>query len=293
MVRSPNKRALLIAGPTASGKSALALQMARERSGVIINADAIQVYRELRILSARPTPAEEAEAPHKLYGHVPGCNSYSVARWLADATEALEEAWREGLLPIVTGGTGLYFKALEQGLADIPPIAPDIREKWRSFDGDLHAELDRRDPQASGVLKPNDRQRIIRALEVVEGTGKTLGHWQAAASRNAVLADASVERIFLEVPRDDQYARAEARFERMMTEGALEEVRTLQHLDPALPMMKAIGVPELSAYLRGESGLDEALTNARTATRNYIKRQFTWWRGQMKEWSMSGSRHLS
>ena len=280
-----SKRALLIAGPTASGKSALALRLACERSGVIVNADAMQVYGELRILSARPSVAEEAEMPHRLYGHVPGRENYSVARWLADATAVLEAAWSEGLLPVVTGGTGLYFKALEQGLAEVPPIAPGIREKWRSFAGDLHVELARRDPHGAPRLKPNDRQRMIRALEVLEGTGKSLAHWQTAASRGAILADATVERIFLDVPRGDLYARAEARFDRMIAAGAVDEVRALLGLDPALPMMKAIGVPELSAHLRGEVDLDKAVANAKTATRHYIKRQLTWWRGQMKNWA--------
>ncbi|MBC8037983.1 MAG: tRNA (adenosine(37)-N6)-dimethylallyltransferase MiaA [Rhizobiales bacterium] len=286
MAKSSTRRALLIAGPTASGKSALALSLAKEQDGVIINADALQVYAELRILSARPSPGEEAQVPHKLYGHIPGRENYSVARWLTDASAALEQAWGEGLLPIVTGGTGLYFKALEQGLADVPAIAPGIREKWRSFTGDLHGELLHRDPHGAGRLKPNDRQRIIRALEVIEGTGRPLAHWQARASQDAILADASVERIFIDVPRDVLYARAEARFDRMITAGALDEVRALLDLDPALPVMKAIGIPELSAYLRGEADLDEAVGNAKIATRHYIKRQLTWWRRQMKGWQL-------
>lgn len=284
MAKSSNKRALLIAGPTASGKSALSLRLARERSGVIINADALQVYHELRILSARPSSAEEAQAPHRLYGHVSGHENYSVARWLADATEAMEAAWGQGALPIITGGTGLYFKALEQGLAEIPIIAPAIRERWRSFEGDLHAELARREPRAASALKPNDRQRIIRALEVLEGSGKSLAHWHGLANKSAVLAGVTVERIFIDVPRDELYARAESRFDRIIAEGAVDEVRAVQEFDPALPMMKALGVPELSAYLRGEIGLDQAVASAKTATRHYIKRQLTWWRGQMKNW---------
>ncbi len=284
MVTSPTRRALLIAGPTASGKSALALRMARERGGVIINADALQVYRELRILSARPSPEEEAEVPHKLYGHVTGRESYSVACWLADATVALEAAWEEGLLPIVTGGTGLYFKALEQGLSDVPAIEPNVRKKWRSFAGDLYHELLRLDPQAAMSLKSNDRQRIVRALEVAESTCKPLAEWQADARQGAALTDAAVERIFLNPPRTELYARAEARFDRMLEEGALDEVRALLDADPVLPMMKAIGIRELSAHLRGEIDLDDAVINAKTATRHYIKRQLTWWRGQMKGW---------
>jgi tRNA dimethylallyltransferase len=258
--------------------------LARQRGGVIVNADALQVYRELRILSARPTAEEEAEAPHRLYGHVSGAESYSVARWLAEATVALDDAWRDGLLPIVTGGTGLYFKVLEQGLAEIPPIAPDVREKWRSFAGDVHAALTSRDPQAAARFKPNDRQRIIRALEVLEGTGKPLAHWQSVARQSAVLAGAAVERIFVDVAREELYARAELRFDQMMAAGALEEARRLLGLDPGLPMMRAIGVPELSAYLRDELPIDETIAQAKTATRNYIKRQLTWWRGQMGHW---------
>ncbi|MGH6819721.1 MAG: tRNA (adenosine(37)-N6)-dimethylallyltransferase MiaA [Methylocella sp.] len=284
MAKSPQKRALLIAGPTASGKSALALRLARERSGVIINADALQVYRELRILSARPSIAEERELPHRLYGHVSGRENYSAARWLEDVGAVLQEVWKEGKLPIVTGGTGLYFRILEQGLAEIPSIDPAIREKWRSFSGDLYGELKARDPQTT--LAPTDRQRILRALEVIEGTGKPLSYWQAAASQSAVLTD--VERIFVDVPRDDLYARAEQRLERMIAEGAIEEVRALLDCNPALPIMKAIGVPELTTHLRGGMTLDEATAKAKLATRQYIKRQLTWWRGQMKHWPKEG-----
>jgi tRNA dimethylallyltransferase len=279
MATSPTRRALLIAGPTASGKSALALRLARERGGVVINADALQVYGELRILSARPSPEEEALIPHSLYGHVPGRESYSAARWLAEARREIESAWRQRLLPIVTGGTGLYFRALERGLADMPPIDTAVREKWRSFTGDVHVELARLDPAAAARLERNDRQRVIRALEVIEATGHPLSHWQAMARQNALLADVSVERIFVDVPRADLYARAEARFDAMIATGAIEEVRLLLDYDPALPMMKAIGVPEITAHLRGEVGLDEAIALAKTATRHYIKRQLTWWRG--------------
>jgi tRNA dimethylallyltransferase len=278
------KRALLIAGPTASGKSALALKLASERMGVIINADALQVYHELRLLSARPGAEEEDQVPHRLYGHVSGRESYSVARWLTDARQAIAETWRCGLTAVITGGTGLYFKALEEGLAEITPIATDVREHWRGFAGDLHAELSRVDPAAAARLSPNDRQRLIRALEVVTGTGKSLLAWQEEGRSRAVLAEAEVERIFIEVPRPELYSRAETRFDGMMKAGALAEVAALQGLDPRLPVMKAIGVSELSAHLRGEISLAEATARAKTATRNYIKRQMTWWRGQMKHW---------
>jgi tRNA dimethylallyltransferase len=285
MNQAKTKSALLIAGPTASGKSALALQLARERGGVIINADALQVYRELRILTARPSDAELMEAPHSLYGHVSGTAAYSVAAWLADAKAEIAKAWAEGLLPIVTGGTGLYFMALEQGLAEVPVIDPAIREKWRSFEGDIHVELQRRDPLAAVKLKPNDRQRIARALEVIEGTGKPLTHWQGEAQSQAFLHDVVVERLMVEVPREALYARADARFDRMIAAGALKEVKLLLGLDSSLPVMRAIGVPELTRHLRKEIGLEEAVALAKIATRQYIKRQLTWGRGQAKGWS--------
>ena len=278
------KSALLIAGPTASGKSALALKLARERGGVIINADALQVYRELRILSARPGEAELHEAPHRLYGHVSGRGAYSVATWLADAKREIAAAWAAQQLPIITGGTGLYFMALEQGLAEVPPIAEEIRDKWRSFEGDLHAELMRRDPHGAIRLQPNDRQRLSRALEVFEGTGKPLSHWQEQAQSQAFLNGVDVERHLVDVPREELYARAETRFDQMIAAGALEEVRPLIKYGNVLPMMKAIGVPELTRHLRGEISLDEAVALAKTATRQYIKRQFTWWRGRAAHW---------
>ena len=280
MNQTKSKSVLLIAGPTASGKSALALELAKERDGVIINADALQVYRELRILSARPTDAELHEAPHRLYGHVSGLDSYSVAHWLADAKREIEAAWALDKLPIITGGTGLYFMALEQGLAEVPPISPDIREKWRSFEGDLHGELLRRDRASARALKPNDRQRLSRALEVLEGTGQPLSHWQREAQSHAFLKNVAVERRLFDVAREELYTRAERRFDQMMAAGALEEVRPLIKHGSVLPMMKAIGIPELSRHLRGEVSLEEAVALAKTATRQYIKRQFTWWRGQ-------------
>ena len=275
-----SKSVLLIAGPTASGKSALALRLAQERGGVIINADALQVYRELKILSARPSDAEVQEAPHRLYGHVSGRGAYSVANWLSDAKREIAAAWAAHHLPIVTGGTGLYFTVLEQGLAELPPIEPEIREKWRSFEGDLHAELMRRDPHGAIRLQANDRQRLSRALEVFEGTGKPLSYWQEQAQSQAFFKDVAVERQLVNVPREELYARAEARFDEMMAAGALDEVRSLIKYGNVLPMMKAIGVPELTRYLHGEISLDEAVALAKTATRHYIKRQHTWWRGQ-------------
>ena len=285
MPKSIEKSAVLIAGPTASGKSALALRLACERDGVIINADSMQVYRELRILSARPSPDEEGRAPHRLYGHVSGADEYSVGRWLQDARLEMQACWAIGRLPIVVGGTGLYFMALQGGLAEVPPIPSDIREKWRCFAGDLHVQLYKRDATGAARLNPSDKQRIIRALEVVDATGKPLSVWQNEARSDAFLNDINVERLFVDVPREALYVRAERRFDLMMQQGAVEEVAALPDLPPDQPMMKAIGVPELLAHLRGDTSIDDAVMNAKTATRQYIKRQLTWWRGQMAGWT--------
>ena len=284
MTTSHHKRALLIAGPTASGKSALALEKAAGLNGVVINADALQVYSALRILSARPTPQEEALVPHRLYGHVPAWQPYSVAAWLAEARLEMEAAWQQGQLPIVTGGTGLYFRALELGLAPVPEIPEEVRGHWRGFKGDLHAELSNRDPAMAAKLLPTDRQRLSRALEVVDATGRSLLDWQRDGQDQAPLAGVTVERIFIDVPREELYARAEARFDAMLGAGALDEVRPLADLDPMLPAMKAIGLPELVAHLKGDMTLEDATVRAKTATRNFIKRQLTWWRSQMGHW---------
>ena len=285
MVNESHKRALLIAGPTASGKSALSIDLARKWGGVIINADALQVYSELRILTARPSPDEESRAPHRLYGHIGATTQYSVARWLEEARLEINASWERGFIPIIVGGTGLYFRALEKGLAPVPEVPDEVRARWRSFAGDLHAELYKRDPVMAGRLLPSDRQRLARALEVIEGTGRSLHEWQQEFRSQAPLAGVVTERIFMDVPRDELYDRAEVRFDQMIRAGAVEEARRLMGLDPALPVMKAIGVPELQSHLRGEIRLDEAVDRAKTATRNYIKRQLTWWRGQMGDWS--------
>ena len=289
MVKQSDKRALLIAGPTASGKSALSIDIARKWRGVIINADALQVYGELRILTARPSPDEESQAPHRLYGHIGATTQYSVARWLEEVRLEISATWERGFYPIIAGGTGLYFRALETGLAPVPEVPEEIRQRWRGFEGDLHAELAKRDPVMAVRLLATDRQRLARALEVIEATGRSLLDWQQEGQSRAPLADVAVERIFMDVPRDELYARAEVRFDQMIRAGGLEEARRLMDLDPALPIMKAIGVPELQAYLRGEIPLDEAVARAKTATRNYIKRQLTWWRGQMTEWQRGSS----
>jgi tRNA dimethylallyltransferase len=281
---------ILIAGPTASGKSALALGLAEQLRGVVINADSMQVYRDLRIITARPTPAEEARVPHRLYGHVDAAENYSVGRWLADARAALADAQREGRLPIVVGGTGLYFKALTRGLAAIPPIPADIRAAVRDrleAEGAaaLHAELSRRDPASGQRIRPGDGVRIVRALEVIEATGRSIADWHRDGMQPAVDPGRTV-KVFLDVARDELYRRIDVRFDAMLAAGALDEVRALdaRKLDPLLPAMKAHGVPWLRRHLKGEIPLSRAAAEAKKDTRHYAKRQATWFRHQLPEW---------
>ena len=282
---------MLIAGPTASGKSALAIALAERLGGVVINADSMQVYRDLRIITARPTPDDEARVPHRLYGHVDAAENYSVGRWCADARQALDAIWREGRLPILVGGTGLYFKALTQGLSVVPPTPPDIRAAVRArcdAEGSmaLHAELARRDPATAAKLKPGDRMRITRALEVLEATGRSLADWHRGGTR-PVLAPTDAVRLFLDVPRAELYRRIDVRFDAMLAAGALDEVRALaaRGLDPLLPAMKAHGVPWLIRHLRGEIPLAEAAEGGKLDTRRYTKRQATWFRHQLADWT--------
>ena len=284
MAKSNPKRVLLIAGPTASGKSALAMDTARAENGVIINADSMQVYGELRIVTARPSAQDEALLPHRLYGHISAAEAYSVAQWQREAMAEVHVALGQGRLPIICGGTGLYFTSLIKGLAAVPEISSEVREKWRGFGGNLHAELAARDPAGAARLHPSDHQRLIRALEVFESTGASLLEWQARASAEAPLRDYEVRKLFKTAPRETLYARADARFQQMIDQGALDEVRAMPVLDVAAPLMKAIGVPELKSYLYDKITLDEARAKAQIATRQYIKRQLTWWRGQMQDW---------
>jgi tRNA dimethylallyltransferase len=287
-VRQPN--AILIAGPTASGKSALALTLARNLGGTIINADSMQVYRDLRIITARPTRAEEARAPHRLYGHVDAAENYSVGRWCADVASALADTLRVSRVAIIVGGTGLYFKALTQGLAAVPPVPDEIRAEVRArlaSDGvaALHAELARRDPGSAARLMPGDRSRITRALEVVLATGRSLVDWHRDGM--PAIVDASlVAKVFLTPDRDELLARIDARFDAMLADGAIEEVRALaaRNLDPELPAMKAHGVPWLIRYFRGEMTLADATEGGKRDTRQYTKRQATWFRNQLPDW---------
>ncbi len=284
-------RAVLICGPTASGKSAFALELAKELGGVAINADSMQVYAELRVITNRPAPEEEAQAPHRLYGFRPAREPYSTALWLADAKDVLAEAARRGWLPVIVGGTGLYFKALTEGLSDIPEIPAEIRERYRAAAQTepaeaLHAELGRRDPATAAQLRPSDKQRIVRALEVLEATGRPLAEWQGH-KRPPLLPLAQAYPIALTLDREKLYRRCDARFDAMLAGGALEEARAIAALglDPALPAMRAVGLPPLLGFVRGEISLEEAAAAAKTATRNYAKRQLTWMRGNFSAWN--------
>jgi tRNA dimethylallyltransferase len=282
-------KAVLIAGPTASGKSALALELALNAGGVVINADSMQVYRDLRVITARPTEDEEARVPHRLYGHVDAAVNFSAGAWVADAAKMLEEAQAEGRMPIFIGGTGLYFKALTTGLSVVPPIPAEIRDNVRARLEQngveaLHAELARRDPRAAERLNLRDRTRIARALEVVEATGRSLLDWHHEG-QPPLLPKHSFRAVFLAPERDELYARIDARFDTMLGAGALDEVERLaaRHLDPLLPAMKAHGVPALIRHLRGELGREEAAAIGQADTRHYAKRQFTWFRHQLPE----------
>jgi tRNA dimethylallyltransferase len=286
--------AILIAGPTASGKSALALALAEKIGGTIVNADSMQVYRDLRVITARPTPAEEARVPHRLYGHVDAGENYSVGRWCRDVGEALNEIAAQGRVAILVGGTGLYFKALTTGLAAVPPIPAEIRGQVRARMASegaaaLHGELASLDPVTAQRLMVNDRSRISRALEVVLATGRSLTYWHREGMP-ALVDSARAAKIFLTCERKQLVARIETRFAAMLKAGALDEVRALERrqLDPLLPAMKAHGVPWLIRHLNGEISLDEAAAGAIMDTRRYAKRQLTWFRNQMKDWPWAG-----
>ena len=289
MSEGHSSKAVLIAGPTASGKSALALELALATGGIVINADSMQVYRDLRIITARPTAADEALVPHRLYGHVDAAVNFSAGAWVSDAAKALDEARAQGHLPIFIGGTGLYFKALTAGLSVVPPIPAEVRDDVRARlerNGveALHAELARRDLAAAERLNLRDRTRIARALEVIEATGRSLLDWHREGQPPLLPKD-SFCAVFLAPERDELYARIDARFDAMLGAGAMREVERLaaRHLDPLLPAMKAHGVPALIRHLRGELSLEEAASIGRADTRHYAKRQFTWFRHQLPE----------
>jgi tRNA dimethylallyltransferase len=282
---------ILIAGPTASGKSALALALAERRGGIVINADSMQVYRDLRIITARPTAAEEEKAPHRLYGHVDAADNYSVGRWCREAGAALAAARADAQPAVVVGGTGLYFNALTRGLAAVPPVPAATRAEVRArlaHEGApaLHAELSRRDPAAAARLMPGDRSRVTRALEVVLATGRPLKEWQEDEAP-AILDISRAAKIFLMPDRAELLRRIDARFDAMIAAGALDEVRALavRHLDAELPAMKAHGVPWLLRHLNGEMTLARAAEESKRDTRQYTKRQATWFRNQLPQFA--------
>ena len=288
--KASRPRAILVAGPTASGKSAAALLLAERLGGTVINADSMQVYRELAILTARPGPADLARAPHRLYGMVRAAEAYSVGHWLDAAADAVGEAEGEGKVPILTGGTGLYFKALSEGLAPVPDVPPEIRAYWRDRAAaigaeNLHRELSDRDPAMAARLPPTDPQRLVRALEVIDATSISLAEWQGANAA-PVLPLEGVLRLVIAPEREALYAAINARSDAMIEAGATEEVRALLALglDPGLPCMRAHGVRELALYLSGDAGLAEAVAKAKTEQRRYAKRQMTWAKRFMKDW---------
>jgi tRNA dimethylallyltransferase len=282
------RRALLIAGPTASGKSAAALTLARRFDATILNADSMQVYRDLRVLTARPSEAEETLAPHALFGVVDGAINHSVGLWLNDAKAAAERAFAEDRSVIFVGGTGFYFRALTEGLSDIPAVPDSIRAEIRAeAEGSqtprLYAKLASRDPETAARLRPNDRQRVLRALEVFAATGRPLAAFQGARGA-PFLGAGEWAGLFLAPERAALNATIDARLDLMIAAGALGEVAALaaRRLDPALPVMRAHGAPHLIAHLAGRLTLDEAAARGKLDTRQYAKRQFTWARHQMK-----------
>ncbi|WP_375391118.1 tRNA (adenosine(37)-N6)-dimethylallyltransferase MiaA [uncultured Sphingomonas sp.] len=274
----------LIAGPTASGKSACALDVAESSDGVVINADSAQVYRDLRILTARPSPADEARTPHLLFGHVDGADGeYSAARWAAEATDAIAAATAQGRRPILVGGTGLYLRTLLDGIAPVPPIDPAARAAVRALPvADAFAALTREDPAAAARLAPADSARIARALEVVRSTGRPLAAWQSERA-GGIAATVDLRPVILLPDRAALFARIDARLDAMFAGGAVEEVAALlarPDLPPAAPIRRAIGVAPIAAMLAGEITRAEALARAQRQTRQYAKRQYTWFRHQ-------------
>lgn len=284
---SRRRAVVVVAGPTASGKSALGLDLAAEMDGAVLNADSMQVYRELHLLTARPGPADIAHVPHSLYGMLPGREVCSAGRWVEMAAAEIAACRAAGLLPVVVGGTGLYISALIDGLSPIPAIPAEVRSRCRALMDEIgndryHALLAERDPETAERLHPGNTQRLIRALEVLEATGRSITDWQREPNRRVV--DADFHTILLAPPREALNAAIDRRFDVMMEYGAMAEVRALdaQGLPEDAPIMKALGVPELRAHLHGECSLAEAVSRAKTATRQFAKRQMTWFRGQLR-----------
>jgi tRNA dimethylallyltransferase len=282
-------RIWLIAGPTASGKSALALRLAERSGAELVNADSMQLYRDLQVVTARPSPAEEAQAPHHLFGTVDAADGWSAGRWLRAAAEVMAGIAARGRPALVVGGTGLYFTALTKGLAEVPDIPLCARREAeadyaRLGEAAFRVRLAQGDPAAAERIAPGDRQRLVRAWEVLAATGTSLTAWQATGE--PLLEPGTWAGVALEPPRAALYARCDVRLEVMVRAGALEEVRALmaRGLEPALPAMKAVGVREFAAHLEGRASLAAAIAAAQQETRRYAKRQLTWMRGQMADW---------
>ena len=284
-IRVEKPPVVLIAGPTASGKSALALRFAEQVKGVIVNADSAQIYRDLPILSAAPSAADRERAEHRLYGVLDGSRPCSAADWAGMAGREIADIHGSGRTPVIVGGTGLYLRTLFDGMAPVPPIDPDVRRKVRDSNVEAnHARLSKLDPEAVSRLKSTDTARIARALEVVLSTGKTLAKWQERRE-GGIGGAIALKPLVLLPPRDWLYRRCDERFAGMVENGAAEEVRTLlaQKLDPDLPVMRGIGVREIGAWLRGELTREAAINAGQQATRRYAKRQYTWFAHQPPE----------
>ncbi|WP_230770134.1 tRNA (adenosine(37)-N6)-dimethylallyltransferase MiaA [Sphingomonas sp. Leaf4] len=284
MANSPDRpRVALIAGPTASGKSALAIAVAQAHDGVVVNADSAQVYRDLRVLSARPSPEEAASAPHRLFGHVDGADAYSAAAWARDAAAVVREVLAAGRLPVLVGGTGLYLRTLLDGIAPVPEIDPAVRAAVRALPvAEAHAALAQADPAAAARLLASDTTRVARALEVVRSTGRSLAEWQRDRS-GGIGSDVDVRAMLLLPDRTWLAQRCDRRLAQMFDHGARDEVATLLARDDIgadAPVRRAIGVAEVAGWLSGELTRDAALERAQAATRQYAKRQYTWFRNQ-------------
>ncbi len=281
-----NEDIILIAGPTASGKTSASINLAQANDAVIINADSMQVYEDLQIVSARPSDEEASQAPHYLFGHRSGLEAYSVAHWLEDVRPLYDKFLSENRKMIFVGGTGQYFNVLLEGISPMPDISPEVRNKFRSMENvsseALHEMLDEK---AANELRPSDRQRITRALEVFEMTGKSIVDWQSEKGVPLIPAEMKVKKFLVMPPRATIHERINMRFDRMVEEGVLQEIEALlnKRFSKSVPVMKAIGVPQLAAYLAGEMELDEAIEKAKAATRQYAKRQSTWFNNSFGE----------
>ncbi|QYJ05951.1 tRNA (adenosine(37)-N6)-dimethylallyltransferase MiaA [Qipengyuania flava] len=300
-VSTPKQPVALIAGPTASGKSDLAVQLARRvesagRPAVVINADSQQVYRDLRILSARPSEEEMDGIDHRLFGTWDGAKACSAADWAEAAKSEVAATHAAGGVPILCGGTGLYMRTLLDGISPIPAIEPDVREAVRALSTEeLRERLVEEDPEAAGRLGPRDNQRMARALEVVRSTGRSLTYWQDR-QEGGIGESVTLHPLVLLPEREWLYARCDLRFERMLDQGAIEEVEALleRNLDPALPVMRAIGVPEIAGMIQGELSRAQAIAAGQTATRQYAKRQYTWFRNQPPDhWPRADNKRIA